>query len=101
MTLTTIGETTFEFRFNKEKTFNYGGKNDVTLETEIFDVLVNGKETIYSVQFHTDTDSYWLWSDTPEKRGGSTLRELTPFGINGKSGFPISVVCDIVKEINK
>jgi hypothetical protein len=100
MTLNTINETTFEFSFNKEKTFNYGGKYDVTLEVEIFDVLINGRESIYYVQFDTTMNSYSLWSGEPDRSGGITHRELIPFGINGKSGFPINVVCDIVKEID-
>jgi len=96
--LVTFNETTFEFSFNITETFNYDGKG--TNEVEYYDILINGKESMYYVKFDTKSDSYYLSSSTPEKRGGSTLRELTPFGINGKSGFPINVVCDIVKEIN-
>ena len=90
----TFNETTFEFSFNKEKTFNYDGKG--TNEVEHYDVLVNGRESIYYVQFDTISESYDLWSSTPEKRGGFTHRELIE-GMDGKSGFPINVVCDIVK----
>lgn len=97
--LVTFNETTYDFCFNITETFNYDGKG--TNEVEYYDILINGKESMYYVQFDTKSDSYSLWSKTSEKRGGFTHRELTPFGINGKSGFPISVVCDIVKEINK
>jgi hypothetical protein len=94
----TFNETTFEFSFNQNQTFNYDGKG--TMEVEHYDVLVNGRESIYYVQFDTKSNSYSLWSGEPDKSGGITHRELIPFGINGKSGFPINVVCDIVKEID-
>ena len=96
----TFNETTFEFSFNKEKTFNYGGKYDVTLETEIFDVLINGKQSIYYVQFDTACNEYTLWSGRPDKSGGITHREITSLPINEIPGFPINVVCDIVKLID-
>lgn len=94
-----FNETTFEFSFNKEKTFNYDGKG--TNEVEHYDVLLNGVKSIYYVQFDTTSNTYTLWSGTPDKSGGITHRELIPFGINEIPGFPINVVCDIVKEINK
>jgi hypothetical protein len=99
----TFNETTFEFSFNKEETFNYGGKNDVTLETEIFDVLIDGIKSVYYVQFDTKSESYSVWSGKTDKFGGITHRELTPFGIDGSkypARFPIDVVCDIVKTID-
>ena len=97
MTLTTIGETTFEFRFNKEKTGNYDSNG--SMEVETYDVLVNGNESTYCVQFDSKLDSYSLWK-TDTDRNGTYYRELIPFGINGKSGFPINVVCDIIKVID-
>ena len=93
---TTIGETTFEFNFNQKETFNYDGKG--TMKVEHYDVLVNGEHTIYYVQFYTQSDKYSLWSGTPDKRG--VTHRILIDGINGKSGFPINVVCDIVKEID-
>jgi hypothetical protein len=95
---TTIGETTFQFFFNKEETFNYGGKNDVTLETEIFDLLINGRKSIYSVQFDTKLQYYTLWSNIPDSKGGIFYRELME--CNGKSGFPMNVVLDILKSVD-
>jgi hypothetical protein len=93
----TFNETTFDFCFNITKTSNYDGKG--TNEVEHYDVLVNGRETIYYVQFDTKADSYSLWSSTPDNVGGFYIRELIEH-IDGKSGFPINVVCDIVKDID-
>ena len=96
--LVTFNETTFEFSFNKEKTFNYDGKG--TNKVEHYDVLLNGVKSIYYVQFDTTLNEYTLWSGTPDKSGGITHREVTSLPINEISGFPINVVCDIVKEID-
>jgi hypothetical protein len=93
----TFNETTFEFSFNITKTSEYDTKG--TNEVEHYDVLVNGRESIYYVYFDTKSNSYSLWSGTPDRSGGITHRELIE-DMDGKSGFPINVVCDIVKEID-
>lgn len=85
----TFGETTFEFSIK------------IQLEDiEIFDVLINGVKSIYYVQFKIKSESYSLWSADTDRNGDITHIDLIPFGINGKSGFPIDVVCDIVKTID-
>jgi len=86
----TFGETTFEFSIK------------IQLEDiEIFDVLINGVKSIYYVQFKIKSESYSVWSADTDRSGGITHTDLIPFGINGKSGFPINVVCDIIKTIDE
>jgi len=86
----TFGETTFEFSIK------------IQLEDiEIFDVLINGVKSIYYVQFKKESKSYSVHSADTDRNGDITHRDLIPFGINGKSGFPINVVCDIIKTIDE
>jgi len=98
----TFGETTFEFSYNEERTFNYDGKG--TMKVETHDVLINGEKSIYDIRFNTETKHYMVYSNTPEKRGGVTIRQLNFKTIDGSESstrFPINVVCDIVKLINQ
>jgi len=94
-----INETNYEFSFNQERTFKYDLKG--SMKVEIYDVLINGEKSIYCVHFDTQSNSYYVWSGILDKKGGITHRRLNDSGIKGESGFPIDVVYEVVKLINK
>lgn len=95
----TFGETTFEFSYNKEKTFEYDGKG--TMEVEVYDVLINGRNSIYYIQYYTKFESYELRSMRPDRFGGFEMDNLLEIdGTGFPTRFPIDVVCDIIKTID-
>lgn len=95
----TFGETTFEFSYNEQKTFDYDGKG--TMEVETYDVLINGRNSVYYILFDTKFESYELRSMRPDKFGGFEMDNLLEIDGSGfPTRFPIDVVCDIVKTID-
>ena len=95
----TFGETTFEFSYNEQKTFDYDGKG--TMEVETYDVLINGTNSVYYILFDTKFESYELRSMRPDKFGGFYMDNLLEIdGTGFPTRFPIDVVCDIVKTID-
>jgi hypothetical protein len=95
----TFGETTFEFSYNKEKTFEYDGKG--TMEVEVYDVLINGRNSIYYIQYYTKFESYELRSMRLDRFGGYEMENLLEIdGTGFPTRFPIDVVCDIIKTID-